>query len=305
VQEGFNLPGGDTMPQILAPLFQSSMQLDPAAFKEHMAQAVEQAKQTAEQQHTKARAKLGEGEEGPPPAPTLADLEEHSSRGVCEAWPLASATPENGWLAVKLYIDEVGALRKRERNARAEALVTASGQLGLAIHGDAYVGRLHLGAKWGEENNVDFGVAELATDAPWLAVARSLRENEKEARGYDANAAIEKSSAKAPTFTSGDDARGRYAWSQDAESVEVRVLQGVPTGPSAKHRVHVSYGKSGDALRVLVDSQPLLELAPLYGRVQPAECSWSLDSGTLLVNLEKVQPKPWLDLVQLRDEADE
>jgi hypothetical protein len=81
---------------------------------------------------------------------TISELEQHSSKGVCEAWPLAAPTKENSWLAVKLYIDEVGALRKRPRNARAEALVTATGQLGLAIHGDAFVGRLHLGAKFGE-----------------------------------------------------------------------------------------------------------------------------------------------------------
>ena len=107
---------------------------------------------------------MRDGAAGPNPAPTMAQLETHSSRGVCEAWPLASADKDNGWLAVKLYIDEVGALRKRPRNARAEALATASGQHGLAIHGDAYVGRIHLGAKFGEEINLDFGVEELAPD---------------------------------------------------------------------------------------------------------------------------------------------
>ena len=303
-QIGFDLPGGDTLPMLLAPMFQSSLKLDEHDFKLQMAAAVEQAKETAAKQQPKAKVgAVGENESGPNPAPTLADLENHSSKGVCEAWPLASASLENGWLAVKLYIDEVGALRKRPRNPRAEALATASGQLGLAIHGDAYVGRLHLGAKWGEENNLDFAVEELDPSAAWLKEARTLRENERERRGYDANAQVDKSSAQPPTFTSGTDAENpvdpRYTWSQDGESVEVRVLKGVPTGANAKHRVKVSYGAGGDALKVVVDKkETILEVSPLFARVQPFECSWSLDGKVLCVNLEKCDAKPWLDLTK-------
>ena len=296
-QTGFDLPGGDTLPMLLAPVFKSDLKFDEDTFKAHMEAAVEQAQQTAAKQ-TKNANGLVDGAEGPV-KPSMHDLEMHSMRGVCEAWPLASASYENGWMAVKLYIDEVGALRKRPRNARAEAIATATGQLGLAIHGDAYVGRLHLGATFGEENNVDFSVDELAAHSPWLVAARTLRESEKERRGYDANAQIDKKSAATPTYTSGGDAQGgdRYAWSQDDESVEVRVLKGVPTGANAKHRVKVSYGSGGEELKVCVDGQPLLELAPLFARVQPFECSWSLDGAELVVNLEKCDAKPWLDLI--------
>ena len=52
---------------------------------------------------------------------------------------------ENGFSDVKLYIDEIGALRGRERNPRAEALAAAAGLSGLSIHGDAFVGRLVRG----------------------------------------------------------------------------------------------------------------------------------------------------------------
>ena len=74
---------------------------------------------------------------------------------------------------------------------------------------------------------------------------------------------------------------------------------GVPTGPQAKRRVKVSYGPRGEALHVEVDGKAVLDVAPLYGRVQPAECSWSLDGAVLLVNLEKAPPAaPWLDLIR-------
>ena len=61
----------------------------------------------------------------------------------------------------------------------------------------------------------------------------------------------------------------------------------------------------GDALRVLVDGSLLLEVAPLFARVQPFECSWSLDGPTLLVNLEKCAAKPWLDLTRPREREEE
>ena len=63
--------------------------------------------------------------------------------------------------------------------------------------------------------------------------------------------------------------------------------------------VHSRSGAVG--LRVLVDGKTILDLAPLYGRVQPFECSWSLDGATLLVNLEKCDAKPWLDLTKPRE----
>ena len=88
---------------------------------------------------------LGSGEDG---GPSLDDLRAQTQGGVCEAWPLAAPSEQNGWIGVKLYIDEVGALKKLPRNARAEALAEATGQIGVSIFGDAYVGRVKMTSKW-------------------------------------------------------------------------------------------------------------------------------------------------------------
>merc|ERR1719188_409746 len=94
-------------------------------------------------------------------APSAATIQELAAGGACEAYPLAQPSDQNGWRSVKLYIDEIGALRGRPRNQRAEDLAAAAGLAGLSIHGDAYVGRCERGQELGERN-VDFAAAELA-----------------------------------------------------------------------------------------------------------------------------------------------
>jgi hypothetical protein len=66
-QMGFDLPGGDTLPMVLSPLFMSTLKLDERTFKEQMAYAVEQAKATAAQQ---GKGGLADGAAGPNAAPS-------------------------------------------------------------------------------------------------------------------------------------------------------------------------------------------------------------------------------------------
>ena len=84
-------------------------------------------------------------------------------------------------------------------------------------------------------------------------------------------------------------------------------------GSCSKRRMRVSYGK-GQSLRVAVVADGegagaaeavLLELPLLYGRVKPAECSWCLDGKQLVVTLEKVDAKPWVDLCALAPDKDD
>ena len=42
---------------------------------------------------------------------------------------------------------------------------------------------------------------------------------------------------------------------------------------------------------------PLLGLVPLFARVTPDECSWTLDKGEVVVSLEKGEARPWTELV--------
>eukprot|EP00967_Tisochrysis_lutea_P010994 scaffold12507_cov28-Tisochrysis_lutea.AAC.2 len=146
-------------------------------------------------------------------APSASTMTALAAGGACEAYPLAQGSATNGWRSVRMYIDEVGALRKRPRNRRAELLAAAAGLSGLSIHGDVYIGRCERedGASgMGAEVNVDFRVEELAHDAEWVQSAR---------RGHMEEAA-RSNHADGEHLAKGD--HGVYSWSQTEDEVEVR-----------------------------------------------------------------------------------
>lgn len=179
---------------------------------------------------------------------------------------------------MKLYIDEIGALRGRPRNPRAEALAAAAGLSGLSIHGDAFVGRTVRGV------NQSFPLGDLSSGSSWAAQARAAHQAAAAAAGH----------GDSEHLTRGEDSAGRFAWSQTDEEVEVRV-RGAPSGSGAAKRVSVSYG-AGDALAVHVDKLPLVVLAPLFDRVDPEGCAWTLDGGDVVVSMEKSRARPWASL---------
>lgn len=220
-------------------------------------------------------------------APSAAAMAAQAAGGACEAYPLAQASEENGGLAVRLYIDEVGALRARPRNPRAEALAAAVGLTGLSIHGDAYIGRCaRAGSAAGTtggsgfgETNVSFGLSELAHDSEWVLAARRAHSLIAQRAGH----------GDEEHLASGDN--GLYAWSQTEDEVEVR-LRGAPEGKGAAKRVKVSYG-SGTSLSVSFDGTPVLALEPLFARILPDDATWTLDGGDVVVTLPKGEERPW------------
>jgi hypothetical protein len=284
VEIGHAGDSGDALPSILAPRFQSGSSLDQETVS----------RETAARIKNMMVGGCGSGEElRAPSAKAIEDLVE-SQGGACEAYPLSKASDANGHQAVRLYIDEVGALRSLPRNPRAEALALAVGMSGLSIHGDAYVGRCVAGSG-GEggapqERSINFSKEELAHDSPWVREARQWV--------MAASAAAVGSTDDDALASGGDGEGGLYTWSQGDEDVEVRVLRGIPEGKGGalKKRIKVSYGK-GEALRVQVDGEPLLAIEKLFDRVTPDECSWSVDgAGTLVISMEKSDARAWSDL---------
>ena len=170
-ETGFEIGTGDVLPTLLSPLFKSSKALDPETVARESAARVKEMKNIAAAQarsdsNSQADDSTADSTQGVS-MPSESELDRQAKMGVCEAWPLLTASEQSGWLAVKLYIDEVGALRRRDRNARAEALCAAVGQRDLTIHGDAYVGRIeHYGRFHCDERNVDFAMHELCAPAP-------------------------------------------------------------------------------------------------------------------------------------------
>ena len=211
-------------------------------------------------------------------APSAATLSTLAASGACEAYPLCMGKPENGFCDVKLYIDEVGALRGLGRSARAETLAAAAGLTGLSIHGDAFVGRCERG------KNTNFSLEEMSPASDWCAAARAAHQA----------AAAERGHGGAQHLATGGDEAGTYTWSQTEDEVEVRV-RGAPSGKGAAKRVRVEYG-NGESLIVAVDgdaSAPLVHLTPLFARVDTGGCTWTLDGEFVVVSMEKAETRPW------------
>jgi hypothetical protein len=91
----------------------------------------------------------------------------------------------------------------------------------------------------------------------------------------------------------GDEAAG-YTWTQTDDDVEVRVSGG-PSGKGAAKRVKLSVGR-GESLTVSVDGKQLVSLAPLFDRVTPDDCTFTLDEGHVVVTMEKRESRPWAAL---------
>ena len=286
-QTAFDLGGGDVLPVLLAPLFKGrDFVLDKDTVARETAARLKEIKMMQGSTEEEANSC------GPTSLPSTKELERQARNGVCEAWPLVNATKENDWCAVKLYIDEVGALRKRPRNARAEALAAAVGQPDVTIHGDAFVGRIKYVGKYNvDEMNVSFDIEELSHTSKWALQGAQAHEARKD---LDAQKAMKKGE-KTLVLASGSDPKGRYEWSQGSDDVEVRVLKGIPVGPTAKKRIHVSYGR-GESLKVAVDGATVLSIEKLFDRISPDECSWCLDGSSLVVTMEKVETRPWVEL---------
>ncbi|KAG8462298.1 hypothetical protein KFE25_012118 [Diacronema lutheri] len=277
VETAASATGSDVLPALLRPRFADDAAMDEATV------ARETAARMKGMLHSGGAASALK-------APSAAAMAAQAAGGACEAYPLAQPSGENGGRGVRLYIDEVGALRARPRNARAEALAAAAGLAGLAIHGDAYVGRTEraspdrLGSgTLGGETNCSLGLAELAHDTEWVVAARRAHMRAAERTGLGADEHL----------ASGDG--GAFSWSQTDDEVEVRV-RGAPTGKGASKRVTVAYGR-GSSLTVSYDgAPPVVSIAPLFAPVLPDECAWTLDGGEVVVTMPKADARPWAAL---------
>ncbi|KAJ8600258.1 hypothetical protein CTAYLR_002013 [Chrysophaeum taylorii] len=212
-------------------------------------------------------------------APKTATIQELAASGGAEAYPLSQPSEENGWEAIRLYVDEVGSLRQRPRNPRAERFAAeAAGLTGLRVHGDAYVGRTMV-TPHGIEN-LDFLREDLEPRAPWAVAARATHAKEFETMPSDA-----KEMKRGTTNT--------YDWSQTAEDLEVSVKVGSAV---SKKTVRVAYGAKGQSLFVDANGERLVSVPRLFARIAPDDSSWTIDGDRVVVSMEKVDAREWTAL---------
>ena len=76
---------------------------------------------------------------------------------------------------------------------------------------------------------------------------------------------------------------------------QVRVKSLAPEGKGVSKRVKVSY-PGGDTILVKVDGEELLRVGPLFARIDPEGCAWTLDGRDLCLSLEKGEARAWAKL---------
>ena len=256
---------GDTLLTLLKPVFADTTVMDRRAVER---ETTDRLSKMMSQQSVEA-----------PSFDTLQSLA--SEEGHVEAYPLAR--DQSSGRHVSLYIDGIGALRERPRNARAEKLCAACGWHGLSIKGDAYVGRAQSGPQG--LRNVDFYESELDPSSDWcVASLRSHHAQSQAMRPVDVKSG------------SGEN----YKWSQTDDEVEI-IVTCPETDKPLKARVKVSYGR-GDALTVTCDGVQLIHWSPLFAPIDPTGCSWTIDGSTIVVTLEKREEREWHTLWLVRSE---
>lgn len=224
-----------------------------------------------------------------------AGFERAARQGSVEVLPIlrqsATTMPPN--TATFLYYDEMGALKQRPDNRRAQALAL---QCGLALEhplpGDVYVGRVCCDPG---PVSVSIRKDELGSGAPWLQ--RAAAENkqwEGALADFHGAARANAPGAKTEEQEEAEEARRGWRWAQTCEEVEVTV--DVPEG-TGKADVSVDIG--GASLRVALRREPgdaLVDLR-LYAGVLPEDCTWTLLSDRhgrhVQVTLAKKEETEW------------
>ena len=94
---------------------------------------------------------------------------------------------QNGFTAVNLYLDEIGALKKLPTNSRGAALAAACGFVDVPFYGDLYIGRVQ------SRQNLDFSLTEMDSGAAWMKGVRAQP---------DTNGPVLLGTTRAPCLTS-------------------------------------------------------------------------------------------------------
>jgi len=216
---------------------------------------------------------------------TPASLASVAAPGNVESFPLCQPSAENGATSVRLYIDEIGAIKDLPVNKRAADLARTAGYDPPPVfHGDAFVGRSIAG------RNVNFSLSEAYRDAAWLRSA--FQDNLASQRA--SNPASGTETQKGADGTDGDcKSEDGFAWTQTEAEVEVIV----PTDGDVRAKdVRVTFKPADTLVKVRGVKVAHVET---YGRIDPDGCTWTLEAGSvageknLVISCEKAEEAIW------------
>ena len=231
-----------------------------------------------------------------------ASLAKETAMGSTETFALVRPSEKNGRKGVYIYLDEVGLLKGKAKNARASSLAESCGFPGTTFHGDVFVGAVQTEPQ--PMRSVDFTVKEMDSSATWLKLApmenaeyaMSMKELEKAMaeKGAGGGPGLQRinmggGGGDGDALPSGDGEGYRWEQTEDGE-VEISVY--VPENTSAKT---VSVGFRDDSCVVkdkMNGNKIIVRIDNLYGKVRPDECTWTIAGGSkkneVCVSLAKV-----------------
>ena len=231
-----------------------------------------------------------------------ASLAKETAMGSTETFALVRPSEKNGRKGVYIYLDEVGLLKGKAKNARASSLAESCGFPGTTFHGDVFVGVVQTEPQ--PMRSVDFTVKEMDSSATWLKLApmenaeyaMSMKELEKAMaeKGAGGGPGLQRinmggGGGDGNALPSGDGEGYRWEQTEDGE-VEISVY--VPENTSAKT---ISVGFRADSCVVkdkMNGNKIIVQIDNLYGKVRPDECTWTIAGGSkkneVCVSLAKV-----------------
>lgn len=238
-------------------------------------------------------------------------LAQLAQEGNVETFTLVHALPSNHFTGINIYLDEVGMLKRLPLNTRAGSYAARAGfNPEPQFYGDVYMGRIKvqyamhsihtLTCCWiwltiyaktkPALTNVSFSLGkDTSPEAPWLqkATVENL-EYQKQLNEFTGRSELQ----KAVDGTDGVvKAETGYEWTQTDEELEV--VMPLPKGVTSKD-VDVKYLPK--SLEVKCKKEPLVVL-PLFARVDPDGCTWTLDRDgdemKLVITMEKSDPVTW------------
>jgi hypothetical protein len=231
-------------------------------------------------------------------------LAKETAMGSTETFALVRPSEKNGRKGVYIYLDEVGLLKGKPKNARASSLAASCGFPGTTFHGDVFVGAVQTEPQ--PMRSVDFTVKEMDSSAAWLKLApmenaeyaMSMKELEKamSEKGVGGGPGLQRINMGGGGGGGNDDGvlpsgdGEGYRWEQN-EDGEVEISVYVPENTSAK-TISVGFRADSCVISNKSEGKVIVQIDNLYNKIRPDECTWTIAGGSkkneVCVSLTKV-----------------
>ena len=224
---------------------------------------------------------------------TRESLAQVAQQASIETFDLVHATEANNHEAVKIYLDEVGMLKRLPLNSRATKLAEKAGyNPPPQFYGDVFLARVYETGRNGSIHRrpLPLALSEVSLDSPWLRDA-AMHNLEYQAQ-MDRITGRTSQNIQQPAIagTEGPKDEGCYSWTQTEEELEVKVELPLETNSKS---IKVNFR----ANELQITCMDISLTLGLFERVDVDGCTWTLESNgtskSLVATMEKQEPAYW------------